>query len=139
MNTNEYFEISVLKDITVEVPLNFNSEKPGFTALSEEQITQVINYNLKSIILTSPGERIDASFGVGLRSYLFENNLQATSGIIETNISNQIARYMPWLTKYSVNVEQFYEGQGLNISITYELKNPTIIENFDLSLSLTDL
>tara|TARA_Y100000592_G_scaffold9601_1_gene13517 strand:+ start:12577 stop:12996 length:420 start_codon:yes stop_codon:yes gene_type:complete len=139
MSTNEYFQLSIPKDITVEVPLNFDSEKPGFTTLSEEQIVEVINYNLKSILLTSPGERLDSTFGVGLRNYLFENNLQNTSAIIQSNISNQISKYLPWLSSYNVNVETFYDGQGLNISIAYEIKNPTIIEYFDLSLSLADL
>ena len=139
MSTKEYFEISIPKDITVEVPLNFDSDKPGFTTLSEEQIKDVINYNIKSIILTSPGERFDASFGVGLRSYLFENNLENTRGRIKSSISKQISRYMPWLSNFDVNVSTFLEGQALNISIKYELRNPSIIENYDISLSLTDL
>ena len=52
MSTKEYFQISIPKDITVEIPLNFDSDKPGFTRLSEEQIKDVINYNIKSINYT---------------------------------------------------------------------------------------
>tara|TARA_Y100001938_G_scaffold150296_2_gene240555 strand:+ start:243 stop:662 length:420 start_codon:yes stop_codon:yes gene_type:complete len=139
MSTKEYFQISIPKDITVEIPLNFDSDKPGFTRLSEEQIKDVINYNIKSIILTSPGERFDSSFGVGLRSYLFENNLSNTRGQIKSSISRQISRYMPWLSNFDVSVSTFSEGQAINISIKYELRNPSIIENYDMSLSLTDL
>ena len=70
MSTNEYFQLSIPKDITVEVPLNFDSEKPGFTTLSEEQIVEVINYNLKSILLTF----INSIISKGIISIFFPLN-----------------------------------------------------------------
>ena len=135
----EYFQLSIPKNVTVEVPLNFDSESPGFTPLSEEQIKEVINFNIKSIILTSPGERFDSSFGVGLRNYLFESNLGGTTGIIQSKISDQISRYMPWLTSFKVEVRSAYDGMAINVNITYELRNPNIVEYFDLSVSLSSL
>ena len=54
--------------------------------------------NLKMILLTNPGERImHPNFGVGLRSYLFEQNSPITYGDLERSIKNQCARYLPYI------------------------------------------
>mgnify|MGYP000439218146 FL=1 len=43
-------------------------------ALNKEYV-ELVQQNLKMILLTAPGERImEPEFGVGLRNYLFQNN-----------------------------------------------------------------
>ena len=71
---DNYFGISSLKDITVKIPLDINSNKVGYETLDEEEITEVIKFNLKSILLTHKGERMDTNFGVGIKNYLFEQS-----------------------------------------------------------------
>ena len=54
--------------------------------------------NLKMLLLTNPGERImHPNFGVGLRSYLFEQNSPLTFGDIEKDIKKQSAKYLPYI------------------------------------------
>jgi|3_EtaG_2_1085321.scaffolds.fasta_scaffold01286_7 hypothetical protein len=54
--------------------------------------------NLKMLLLTNPGERImHPTFGVGLRSYLFEQNSSLVFNDIEKDIKNQSARYLPYI------------------------------------------
>ena len=59
---------------------------------------EMVSQNLKMLILTAPGERImDPEFGVGIRNYLFEANLNTTYQEIESRIQLQVGRYMPFL------------------------------------------
>ena len=44
-----------------------------------QTVEEVIRQNLMNLILTAPGERImDINFGVGMRHYLFEQNVPDT-------------------------------------------------------------
>ncbi len=67
----DYFQSSVLKEITVRVPLEMDSDNPGYKTINEKEIKEAINFDIKSILLTIPGERMDANFGVGIYRYLF--------------------------------------------------------------------
>ena len=54
--------------------------------------------NLKHLVLTNPGERMmDPNFGVGLRSFLFEQNTVQTSSRISARIKYQVEKYMPFI------------------------------------------
>jgi phage baseplate assembly protein W len=60
---------------------------------------QVAQQNLKMLILTNPGERIMIpEFGVGIKTYLFENATQITFDTIEENIRQQVRVYLPYIT-----------------------------------------
>ena len=62
-------------------------------------LQEVIKQNLKMLVLTSPGERImNPLFGVGLYNYLFELNSQATRESIVQRISQQVGKYMPFVS-----------------------------------------
>ena len=130
------FGISSLRDITVKIPLNMEADSIGFETLNENQIAEVINYNLKSILLTIPGELMDTNFGVGLKSYLFEQSVNVFG--IKNAIDNQISLYMPWLSQVNTRV-LVNEENYLSIRIKYKLNQPEVIDYFDLSLSLDEL
>ena len=54
--------------------------------------------NLKMLLLTNRGERImHPNFGVGLKSYLFEQNSPVTFGEIDRSIRKQVDRYLPYI------------------------------------------
>ena len=54
--------------------------------------------NLKMLVLTTPGERMmDTDFGVGLKKYLFEQNTASTYSEIDSNIRQQVERYLPYI------------------------------------------
>ena len=126
-----------LKDITVKIPLEINSTTVGYESLNEEDISKVINYNLKSILLTHKGELLDTNFGVGLRAYLFEPTVSLDA--IKFSIERQVSTYMPWLTQVNVVVSSNDEGQSVYVTIKYKLNQPEIIDQFELSLSLDEL
>tara|TARA_Y100000816_G_C25971125_1_gene506763 strand:+ start:82 stop:492 length:411 start_codon:yes stop_codon:yes gene_type:complete len=134
---NDSFGQTALRDITVKIPLDFNSPNVGYETLNEEQISEVINYNLKSILLTHKGELMDTNFGVGLKSYLFEPTVSVNG--VRLAIEQQVSIYMPWLTDVNVFVSLNEEKASLFVSIKYKLNQPEIIDYFELSLSLDQL
>ena len=59
---------------------------------------QVAAQNLKMVVMTNPGERIMIpGFGVGIKTYLFENATQTTFDAIEENIRQQARVYLPYI------------------------------------------
>ena len=136
---NDYFGITGLKDITVDIPLDIQSDNVGYKTLNESQISKVINFNLKSLLLTFPGERFDVNFGVGLKRYLFETVRPDFYDDLQQQINVQINTYMPWLVEKNVQVSGDIERNALNVKIKYKLNNPEIIDYFELSISLDEL
>jgi hypothetical protein len=79
--------------------------------------------NLKMLILTNPGERImDTEFGVGLKSYLFEQNTPSTYSEIDSKIRQQVQKYLPY-----IGIER--------IDFTVPEDNPDLFPN-NLSVSI---
>jgi len=60
--------------------------------------SEMVLQNLKNILLTVPGERImDPMFGVGLRTYLFEQQGIGTYSNIYAKTLTQVIRYLPFV------------------------------------------
>ncbi len=65
---------------------------------------QVAAQNLKMVIMTNPGERIMIpEFGVGIKTYLFENATSAVFENIEEKIRQQVRIYLPYITIDAIN------------------------------------
>jgi uncharacterized protein len=85
-----------------------------------ENYKDLIAQNLKMIVLTSPGERImDPTFGVGLRSFLFESFTASTSSTIKSSVFRQAGKYMPFVTIKNVNVNFDEATNSLYVAINY--------------------
>lgn len=104
-------------------------------------LKDVAKQNFKSLILTSPGERImDPEFGVGIRSYLFENNSPSTYGQIEARIREQTLKYLPYIQIESIDFNT--EGQSPSISdnfvgirISYVIKKIAIVDSLEIPIN----
>ena len=78
----------------VKIPL-FVDSIDGAYGLSKD-MEELAQQNLKTIILTSPGERVMIpDFGVGVRNYLFEQNTPGTQIALQNAIQQQVAKYAP--------------------------------------------
>tara|TARA_R100000995_G_C3405850_1_gene87081 strand:+ start:159 stop:560 length:402 start_codon:yes stop_codon:yes gene_type:complete len=65
---------------------------------------QVAAQNLKMVVMTNPGERIMMpNFGVGIKTYLFENATQTTFDNIKEKIRHQAKKYVPYITIESIS------------------------------------
>ena len=113
--------------IAPQLPLTLSPTEGPYTSL--KQIKDVVKQNLIMLLLTIPGERImDPTFGVGLRTFLFEPNdtsvLQEINGRIET----QLRKFMPFLSLRDIffgdgSRDQKTNLNTLNIQIVYYI-NP---------------
>lgn len=123
--------------LSVKLPL-FIDEVDGAYALNKE-LNDMVQQNMKMIILTSPGERImDAGFGVGIRNFLFEQNSVATLTTIRSRIIDQIQKYLPYVEILNVSVGSPAAQTGIpgaidktiiNIQINYTVPAANIVSN----------
>lgn len=103
---------------------------------------ELVRQNLKNILLTNPGERImDVNFGVGLNSFLFEQDNQILYSKITGKISEQVSKYLPYvkindvvfnsnfnnpnLDKNFLSVKVLYRVIPLNSNASIEITLPT--------------
>jgi hypothetical protein len=102
---------------------------------------QVVQQNLKNLVLTSPGERMmDPEFGVGIRSFLFEQNYIGLRNDIEDRIRTQVDIYMPFVTIEQVifsEDEASVDSNRINVSIEYSVDALAIFDLLDISVSLS--
>lgn len=112
--------------ISPKLPL-MNNKVHGAYELNITMV-EAVKQNLKNLLLTQPGEKImDPLFGVGLRSYLFENFSTVQTGDIHNNIFNQVRKYMPFIEVLDVSTSQgdpsFGEPDGLlKIRVDFRIK-----------------
>jgi len=104
-----------------------------------EDIKQQISFYLKNLILTSPGENIsDPSYGVGLRRFLFEQNISSVRSSIQSSVSDQISRYLPYLNVINIEVsatDQDIDNNSLSLKIAYSIPGNVVQEIFELNMS----
>lgn len=100
------------KGLSPKLPL-VKDPQDGY-ALNKEYV-ELVQQNLKMILLTAPGERImEPEFGVGLRNYLFQNNTKQTQRVIDSKIREQVALYMPFVEVISVQFNAIFTESGTN-------------------------
>lgn len=80
--------------------------------------------NLKTIILTNPGERNqDGNFGVGLSHMLFEQDNPNLRADLRQRISSQLATYAPFVQLLGIQLSaQNSLESSLRISIKYAVR-----------------
>tara|TARA_R110002167_G_scaffold234180_1_gene439388 strand:+ start:328 stop:729 length:402 start_codon:yes stop_codon:yes gene_type:complete len=77
-----------------------------------------VKANLINLFLTSPGERLqNPSFGVGLKKYLFENEID--EGSLQSNIQQQVDQYIYGITVQNIELDLNRDENSLNIIFTY--------------------
>lgn len=81
--------------ITLKLPVALD-ELDGLKLV--KNFPELIEQNLKNLLLTIPGERImDPTFGVGISTFLFEQNDPTTYAAMRAKISQQVSKYMPFV------------------------------------------
>jgi phage baseplate assembly protein W len=66
----------------------------------------MVRTNIKNLLLTKRGERLmQPDFGCGLHEFLFEPLTNEIMDKIETEISNTIARWLPYVSISSIEID----------------------------------
>jgi phage baseplate assembly protein W len=85
-----------MSGLSVKLPLVLDSDDGAYKLIKD--FKSMVQQNFKTLMLTSPGERImDIHFGVGLRQFLFEPNVDLVYDAISTKINEQVSKYMPFI------------------------------------------
>ena len=80
---------------TPRLPLSFGDE-PSYQNIKTTK--DLVRQNLRNLCLTVPGERLmDINFGVGMKTFLFEQNISVAYGNIAAKIEEQVSIYLPFL------------------------------------------
>ena len=126
---------SVPYGLAPRLPISFN-KRDGVANIKSYK--ELATQNLKMLLLTVPGERImDPNFGVGLSTYLFEQNHPSTHATITSKIYEQVGRYLPFLEIQNVIYRgngpehDVFDGNLLNVEIQFliiPLQLSTVLE-----------
>jgi phage baseplate assembly protein W len=103
-----------------------------------DSIDQQIGFYLKNLLLTSPGENIsDPSYGVGIRRFIFEQNLDFVRSSIESAVSSQISIYLPYLDLVEIETiasSDDVDSNFMTIRIMYGIPGDVAQKVFELDL-----
>ena len=126
--------------ISPQLPVRNDDVDPAFGL--NKTIKEAVAQNLKHLILTCPGEKMmDPTFGVGLRNFLFEPNMERIHSIIEGRIFSQVDKYLPFV---SIEELSFHKGtrtdpdnaNGLRIQLKYVIKPTGDIDVLEINSDL---
>lgn len=93
---------------------------PNTQQLVRKTNIDAVKMAIRNLILTNKYERLrNPGFGVGIRSFLFENFSPETKNNIEETIKDQIEQYEPRAKVESVDIQEFIEQNALNISVVF--------------------
>jgi phage baseplate assembly protein W len=110
-------DVNQRQAIGIKIPFDSPSVFTS-TFTTKEQV----KYNLINLILTDPGEKIlNPTFGVGLRRYLFEPEID--QDILQDIIQTQINRNIPYVTLNDVTIQNDPDKNTSYVTIDYSLIN----------------
>jgi phage baseplate assembly protein W len=117
----------------VALPLN-RSSADGFVMI--KSLKRLFRQNLKMLILTNPGERVmRPSFGVGIKSYLFESYQENVPAQINSKIRKQVETYMPAIQIIKILFEDTDPDRGrLSIAVVYAIPDINVKDLLQITI-----
>jgi phage baseplate assembly protein W len=113
-------------------PLEITEDNAGYKLAD---LKHTVNFNIKNILLTNPGERIMIpDFGVGIRQALFEFTSYDLLELIKERIIQQIRLYASYVTILDLIINPIDEA-SLNIKIKYQIDFAEIVDTIDIDIS----
>ena len=131
------------QNIAVKFPLEINdSEGATYKVYSAAELQQVVEQNIKMVLLTSPGEKVfNNNFGVGMKRYLFLMPSEIINGIpgdtrfppLKQYIISQLNSYIPFITIRDLDLQ--LQEKTIFVSFKYYINNSTTAFTFNLAIS----
>ena len=129
-----------VRGLSPKLPLTLDSAD-GYAL--NKQHKEMIRQNMKMLLLTNPGERImEPEFGIGLKTYLFEQDMTSVQGEIQAKINEQLGLYMPYIevtqlifnnTETNPELDENY----LSIRLEYYVKPLEELDAIDLDFDFS--
>ena len=115
--------------IGVAFPLNDANMTSG-TQTTREQLKA----NFLNLLLTVPGERVNhPTYGVGLKSQLFEQTLDETT-LLE-NINNHLAFWIPEITVTEAVLKEDRDYYRISLTLTYSIASDGSEDSIQINYS----
>ena len=93
-----------------------------------------IKTNITNFLLTEPGERFDnPTFGFGFRRYLFEQIVNDSLDLIETDVANLISKYFPTVTINKIDFTTNPDSNEIAIQIYYSIPNQSVNDQIEIT------
>ena len=92
--------------LSVRFPLEMTGKNPGFDLLSNEDLRELVKFNMKNTLLSCPDERVfdEDDFGACLRRMLFEFPTGPLLASVESKIRSQLSSFVPYIVVEDVAV-----------------------------------
>jgi len=120
--------------LSVSLPLTLDEIDGPYRI--NKKLSEVAEQNLKMIILTSQGERVmDPNFGVGIRSFLFEQESPFLEDEIKNRINNQVSKYAPFISIGEMTVDMDSDAQSLSLHLVYSVPSAGIVSELTIPVS----
>ena len=120
--------------LSIALPLSLD-EKDG-PYKSNMTLDEVAQQNIKMIVLTNPGERVmEPDFGVGITSYLFEQESPLLVRRIKKRIGDQVERYAPFVKVRQLNINIDSDNGFLSVEIRYAVPAGGIVSDLTIPVS----
>lgn len=116
--------------------------KGRYKVLGVNDLTEVVDQNIKMVLLTVPGERLfDNKFGIGLSRYLFLNEFEVQNGLLHpndpnksilplrSNIISQINKYLPYITIQDLDLS--FNENLIGIKFKYFINDSSATATFN--------
>tara|TARA_R100001086_G_scaffold246485_1_gene178782 strand:- start:217 stop:618 length:402 start_codon:yes stop_codon:yes gene_type:complete len=114
-----------------------NGENDAFQL--NEKRSQQAAFELKNLILTSPGENLsDFDYGVGLRNFLFDQNTRSNKENLKNVIRSQIFRYVDMVSLNSVVITQtdeMVDSNQISVKLNYTVIGEPLNEELEINFS----
>ena len=120
--------------LSIALPLSLDEKSGPYK--SNVTLNQVAKQNLKMIVLTNPGERVmEPDFGVGITSYLFEQESPLLVKRIKKRIGDQVERYAPFVKVRQLNINIDSDNGFLSVEIRYAVPAGGIVSDLTIPVS----
>ncbi len=109
------------------LPLNISPIDGFYEPLTDYR--SLVIQNFKMLLLTSPGEKMmNPDFGVGMKDFLFEQNVRQTHNAITSKINSQVSKYLPYIGISNIQYSTIAEDDSLpenylRVAITFSVKS----------------
>tara|TARA_R110002020_G_C16318109_1_gene774496 strand:+ start:764 stop:1153 length:390 start_codon:yes stop_codon:yes gene_type:complete len=123
--------------ITPQLPL-VRDDINGYMMIMDYRT--LVKQNFRNLMFTIPGERVmDAKFGIGLKTFLFEMDNPGLYGRISGKIKQQVNKYLPYITVDNILFNSAANTEGadpnfLSVRIEYTIVPLGEIDNLELTL-----
>jgi len=120
--------------LSVALPLETNPIDGAYGV--HKDLQSVARQSLKMLILTAPGERIMApDFGVGMRRYLFEQNITGFGSELKAKTAEQVTKYIPYIRLDGLQVIDSKDNNAINLMISYSIPSAQLSDEFVFPIS----